>query len=165
MESKTINSIKCNNKRVREEKTNTMIFTWFGNPRLRPSSPAWGFHFPSLPRLQVLYNWLPRCQWTFTIKRLSPQSLHPKCFSHLHTHNLMRNENYNKQLSFRVDIQMIAQWRFNIWWFAKLKLNICCVHLFILAMIPKNELDLSLCSLSSKISRYKLFDDNQLATL
>ena len=36
MELKTINSIKHNNKRVREEKTNTRIFTWFGNPRLRP---------------------------------------------------------------------------------------------------------------------------------
>ena len=32
MESKTINSIKRNNKRVREDKTNTKIFTWFGNP-------------------------------------------------------------------------------------------------------------------------------------
>ena len=144
-----------------------MIFTWFGNPRLRPrlqAHPAWGFHYPSLPRLQVLYNWLPRCQLTFTIKRLSPWSLHRKCFSHLYTHNLMRNENYNKQFSFRVDIQMIAQWRFNLWWFTKLKLNICCVHLFIFVKFTKNELDLSLYSLSLKTSRYKFSDDNWLTT-
>ena len=29
-----------NIKRVREEKTNIMIFTWFGNPRLRPRLQA-----------------------------------------------------------------------------------------------------------------------------
>ena len=130
-----------------------MIFMWFGNPRLRPCLQAhlvWGFHYPSLPMFQVLYNWLPRCQWTFIITRLSSQSLHPKCFTHLYTHNLMSKQNYNKQLFFRVDIQMIAQWRFNFWWFRKLKLNIYCVHLFILAMIPKNELDLNLYSLSPK---------------
>ena len=53
---KTINSIKHNIKRVREEKTNTRIFTWFGYPRLRPHLQAhlvWGFHYPSLPRLQM----------------------------------------------------------------------------------------------------------------
>ena len=47
----------------------------------------------------------PRLQ-TFTIdfkvvinlynKRLSLQSLHSKCFSHLYSHNLMRNDKYNK---------------------------------------------------------------------
>ena len=52
----------------------------------------------------------PRLQ-TFTIdfkvsmnlynKRLSLQSLHPKCFSHLYTHNLMRNENYNNKTLFK----------------------------------------------------------------
>ena len=54
---KTINSIMHNIKRVREEKTNTMIFMWFGNPRLRPclqAHRAWGFHYPSLPRFQTL---------------------------------------------------------------------------------------------------------------
>ena len=145
-----------------------MIFMWFGNPRLYPhfqAHPAWEFHYPILSRLQVLYNWLQRCQWTFTIKRLSSQYLHPKCFSYLYTHNLMRNENYNKQLSFRVDIQLITQWRFNLWWFAKLKLNICCVYLFILAKIIKNELNLSLYSLISKTSRYRLFGDNWFAAL
>ena len=52
-----INSIKHTNKRVREEKTNTRIFTWFGNPCLRPRLQAhrdWGFHYPSLSRLQAL---------------------------------------------------------------------------------------------------------------
>ena len=145
-----------------------MIFTWFGNPRLRPrlqAHPAWGFHYPNLPSLQVLYNWLPMCQWTFTIKRLSLQSLHSKCLSHLYTHNLIRNKNYNKQLFFIVDIQTIAQLKFNLWWLAKLKLNICCVHLFMLAKIAKNELDLSLYSLSPKTSRYKLSGDNRLAAL
>ena len=67
-----------------------------------------------------------------------------------------------KQLSFKVDILMIAQWRFNLWWFTKLKLNICCVHLFMLAKIAKNELDLSLYSLSSKTSRYAHFGHNRL---
>ena len=130
---------------MKENRANTMIFMWFGNPHLRPrlqANQAQGFHYPSLPRLQVLYNWLLRCQQTFTINRLSPQSLHPKCFSYLYTHNLMRNENYNKQLSFRVDIQMITQWRFNLWWFAKWKLNICCMHLFILAKVLKLKLEL-----------------------
>ena len=53
---KTINSFKYNIKRVREEKTNTEIFTWFGYPYLRPhlqAHPAWGFHYPSLPILQM----------------------------------------------------------------------------------------------------------------
>ena len=34
-------------------------------------------------------------------KRLSLQSLHPKCFSHLYTHNLMRNKNYNNETLFK----------------------------------------------------------------
>ena len=53
---KIINSIKHNIKRVREEKTNTRIFTWFGYPSLRPrlqAHPAWGFYYPSLPSLQM----------------------------------------------------------------------------------------------------------------
>ena len=43
-----------------------MIFTWFDNPRLRPriqANQAWGFHYPSLSRLQMLTRLL-RCQWT-----------------------------------------------------------------------------------------------------
>ena len=44
----------------------------------------------------------------------------------------------------------------------KLKLNLCCVHLFMLAKITKNELDLSLYSLNSKTSRYAHFGDNRL---
>ena len=44
----------------------------------------------------------------------------------------------------------------------KLQLNICCVHLFMLAKITKNELDLSLYSLNSKTSRYALFGHNRL---
>ena len=38
-------------------KTNTHIFTWFGNPRLRlclQANQAQGFHYSNLPRLQVL---------------------------------------------------------------------------------------------------------------
>ena len=46
-----------------------------------------------------------------------------------------------------------------------MKLNICCVHLFMLAKITKNKLDLSLYSLSPKTSRYRLFGDNRLAAL
>ena len=61
----------------------------------------------------------------------------------------MRNEKL-QQLSFRVDIQMIAQQ------------TICCVHLFMLAKIAKNELDLSLYSLSLKSSSYSLFVHNRL---
>ena len=56
MESKAINSINHNNKRVREEKTNTRIFTWFGNRRLcsrLQAHRAWRFHYPNLPRLQT----------------------------------------------------------------------------------------------------------------
>ena len=48
---KTINSFKHNIKSVREEKTNTRIFTRFGYPRLR--FRARGFHYPSLSRLQM----------------------------------------------------------------------------------------------------------------
>ena len=151
MELKTINSIKHNIKKVREEKNEHKDFyvVRLSPPTSTPpSSPGLRISLSKSPKVQVLYNWLPKCQWTFTIKRLSPQSLHPKCFSHLYTHNLMRNENYNKQLSFRVDIQMITQWRFNLWWFAKWRLNICCVHLFMPAKITKNELDLSLYCLN-----------------
>ena len=43
-----------------------------------------------------------------------------------------------------------------------MKLNICYVHLFLLAKITKNELVLSLYSLSSKTSRYAHFGHNQL---
>ena len=144
MDSKIINSIKHNNKIVRRERANTMIFMWFGKFPLTstpPSSPCLKISLSKPLKTSNAYNWLPRCQWTFTTKRLSPQSLHPKCFSNLYTHNLMRNKNYNKQLSFRVDIQMIAQWWFNKWWFTKLNLNTCCVHLFMLAKISKHELD------------------------
>ena len=34
-------------------------------------------------------------------KRLYLQSLHPKCFSHLYSHNLMRNEKYNNEYLFK----------------------------------------------------------------
>ena len=51
------------------------------------------------------------------------------------------------KLSLRVDIQMITQWRFNLWWFSNLKLNISCVHFYIL---------------SSKTNRYALFGHNRL---
>ena len=67
------------------------------------------------------------------------------------------------KLSLRVDIQFEEQRWFNKWWFTKLKLNICCVHLFMLAKIAKNELDLSYYSLSPKTSPYEFSDDNRLA--
>ena len=44
-----------------------------------------------------------------------------------------------------------------------MKLNICCVHLFMLAKITKNELDLSLYNLNPKTSHYEFSDDNRLA--
>ena len=34
-------------------------------------------------------------------KRLYPQSLHPKCLSHLYTHNLMKNKNHNNETLFK----------------------------------------------------------------
>ena len=45
------------NKRVKEERANTKIFTWFGNICLRPhlqANQTWGFHYASLLRFQVL---------------------------------------------------------------------------------------------------------------
>ena len=52
----------------------------------------------------------------------------------------MRNWKLQQNLSQRVDIQIEEQIYFNKWLFMRLKLNICCVHLFMLAWIPKNEL-------------------------
>ena len=43
------------------EEKQTRIFTWFGNPRLRPrlqAIEAWGFHYPSLSKASTVYNWL-----------------------------------------------------------------------------------------------------------
>ena len=42
-------------------------------------------------------------RWSMNLynKRLSLKSFHPKCFSHLYTHNLMRNENYNNETLFK----------------------------------------------------------------
>ena len=53
---KIIKLTMLKNERVREEKANIKIFTWFGNSRLHPclqANQAWGFHYPSLPRLQM----------------------------------------------------------------------------------------------------------------
>ena len=50
MKSETMNVTMLKNKRVREEKANTKIFTWFGNSRLRQclqAKQARGFHYPS----------------------------------------------------------------------------------------------------------------------
>ena len=153
---KTINSIKHNIKRVREEKTNTRIFTWFGYPRLRPrlqAHPAWGFHYPSLPRLQMFTIDFQGVNGPLQQEIISPISS-PQVFLTLVHSQFDEKWKLQQKLSLRVDLQMIAQWRFNLWRFSNLKLNISCVHLFMLAWVTKNELVLSLYSLNSKTSRY-----------
>ena len=122
--------------------------------RISLSKPFQGFK-----RLQLT----SRCQWIFTTRDYLSNLFTPSV-SHTCTLTIwceMKNTTIN--LSLRVDIQIIAQWWFNKWWFTKWKLNICCVHLFMLAWVTKNELVLSLYSLNSKTSRYALFGHNQLA--
>ena len=90
-------------KRVREEKNehNDFYVVRLSPPTSTPpSSPAWGFHYPSLSKASTitidfevsinLYN-----------KRLYLQSLYPKCFPHLYTHKLMRNDKYNNKSLFK----------------------------------------------------------------
>ena len=101
-------------------------------------------------------------QWTFTTRDYLSNLFTP---SVSHTCTLIiwwEIKITTMKLSLRVDIQIEEQRWFNKWWFTKLKLNICCVHLFLLAKITKNELVLSLYSLSSKTSRYALFGHNRL---
>ena len=95
-----------NNKRVREERANTILFTWFGNPHL-------------LPRLQA--NQTRRFCFKFVTINFQgvnrPFQLRdyliissPKCSSQLYTHKFdEKNEEYSKQLSLRVDLQIIPQ--------------------------------------------------------
>ena len=66
---------------------------------------------PSTPSLRISlskpFQGFKRLQLTSKVsmnlynKRLSLQSLHPKCFLHLYTHNLMRNEKYNNESLFK----------------------------------------------------------------
>ena len=147
--------MKHNIKRVREEKTNTRIFTWFGYPRLRPrlqAHPLEDFTIEAFPRLQRL-QLTSKVSMNLYNKRLYLQSLHSSV-SHTCTLTIWWKWKLQQKLSLRVDLQMIAQWRFNLWRSLNLKLNISCVHLFVLAWITKNELALSLYSLNSKTSRY-----------
>ena len=100
---KTINSIKHNIKRVREEKTNTRIFTWFGYPRLCPrlqAHPGWEFHYPNLPRLQIFTIDFQGVNEPLQQEIISPISS-PQCFPHLYTHKLMRNEIHNNKTLFK----------------------------------------------------------------
>ena len=65
------------NKRAREERRNINIFTWFSNPHLRPclqANQVWGFHYSSLPRLQMLTIDFQSVNGLYN-KRLSPISL------------------------------------------------------------------------------------------
>ena len=106
--------------------------------------------FQCFKRLQLT----SRCQWTFTTRDYISNLFTPSV-SHTCTLTIwweMINTTIN--LSLRVDIQIEEQRWFKEWWFTKLKLNICCVLLFLLAFVPKNELALSLYSLNSKTSRY-----------
>ena len=95
-----------------------------------------------------------RCQWTFTTRDYLSNLFTSSVF---HTCTLTiwwEMKITTMKLSLRVDIQIEEQRWFNKWWVTKLKLNICCVHLFMLAWVTKNELVLSLYSLNSKTSRY-----------
>ena len=95
--------MKHNIKRVKEEKTNTRIFTWFGYPRLRPrlqAHPLEDFTIQAFPRLQTITIDF-KVSMNLYNKRLYLQSLHPKCLSHLYSHNLMRNDKYNNESLFK----------------------------------------------------------------
>ena len=117
--------------------------------RISLSKPFQGFK-----RLQLT----SRCQWTFTTRDYLSNLFTPSV-SHTCTLTIWWEMKITTmKLSLRVDIQIEEQR-----WFTKLKLNICCVHLFLLAKITKNELVLSLYSLSSKTSRYAHFGHNRLA--
>ena len=99
MELKKINLIEHNNKRVREEKTNTRIFTWFGNLHLRPhlqADQAWRFHYPSLPRLQMLTIDFQSVNEPLQQRDYLSISSH-KSSLHLYTHKFdEKNEDYNE---------------------------------------------------------------------
>ena len=122
--------------------------------RISLSKPFQGFK-----RLQLT----SRCQWTFTTRDYLSNLFTPSV-SHTCTLTIWWEMKITTmKLSLRVDIQIEEQRWFNKWWFTKLKLNICCVHLFLLAKITKNELVMSLYSLSSKTNHYAHFGHNRLA--
>jgi len=101
------------------------------------------FTIQGFKRLQLT----SRCQWTFTIKRLSPN-----LFTQVsHTLKLLqlrwRNECYNKTHSkCRYSKMKNKKW-FNVLWFVESSRYLVCFFIMLVGEL-ENELDLSLYSLS-----------------
>ena len=127
-----------------------------------PSNPNLKISLSKPPKVSNAYNWLPRCQWIFTTKRLSPNLFTQVSHTFKHSQIWWGNENYNKnslkeyiyKLKNKDDL-MNNDLR------NESSINVVCL-LFLLARELENESDLSLYSLSLKTSRYAHFGDNRL---
>ena len=145
-----------NIKRVGEDKANSRIFTWFGNPRLRPrlqAHRAWGFHYPSLSKASNVYNWLQGVNEPLQQEIISPISS-PQVFPTLVHSQIDKRWKLQHKLSLRVDMQLIAQQWFNQWWFTFWKLNICYMILYLLVFNLRKKFGLSFYREIPKTSRY-----------
>ena len=64
----------------------------------RPSNPNLRISLSKPSKTSNAYNWLPRCQWTFTTERLSSNLFTQVSHTLKHSQNLWGNKNYNKKL-------------------------------------------------------------------